>query len=103
MKSFKQFKTFSNKVLDANETYHYKYSSFLSAVYFFLQIHKKKKLVFASGACLDIFQKGFTNYFVLNLPLMYAYLRYALPLKYALCVLRNIYPKQSVFKMLFTS
>ena len=30
------------------------------------------------GACLDIFQKGFTNFFVLNLPLKYAYIRYAL-------------------------
>ena len=39
------------------------------------------------GACPDIFQKGFTNFFVLNLPLKYAYLRYALPVKYALCVL----------------
>ena len=56
-----------------------------------------------AGACLDTFQKGFTNFFVLNLPLKYAYLRYALPVKYALCVLRNIYPKKSVFKMLFTA
>ena len=55
------------------------------------------------GACLDIFQKGFTKFFVLYLPLKYAYLRYALPVKYALCVLRKIYPKKSVFKMLFTA
>ena len=56
-----------------------------------------------TGACIDIFQKGFTNFLVLNLPLKYAYLRYALPVKYAFCVLRNIYPKKSVFKMLFTA
>ena len=54
--------------------------------------------MFKSGACLDIFQHEFTNFFVLNLPLKYAYLRYVLPDKYALCVLRNIYPKKSVFK-----
>ena len=48
------------------------------------------------------FLKGF-NIFFLNLPLKYVYLRYALPVKYALCVLRNIYPKKSVFKMLFTA
>ena len=52
---------------------------------------------YIAGACLDIFQKGFTNFFVLNLPLKYAYLRYALPVKYALFVLRNIYPKKIRF------
>ena len=48
--------------------------------------------IYISGACLEIFQKGFTNFLVL-----------ILPVKYALCVLRNIYPKKSVFKMLFTA
>ena len=61
------------------------------------------KIYIGSGECLDIFQKWFTNFFVLNLPLKYAYLKYALPVKYALSVLRNIYPKKSVFKMFFTA
>ena len=64
---------------------------------------KKNSNQYAAGACLDIFQKGFTNFFVLNLPLKYAYIRYALPVKYALCALRNIYPKKSVLKMFFTA
>ena len=50
------------------------------------------------GACLDIFQKGFTNFFVFNLPLKYAYLRYALPVKYALCVLRIVRTTQYLSK-----
>ena len=78
----------------------------ISLVFFSYQLlHHNvfKKFYCPAGACLDIFQNGFTNFFVLNLPLKYAYLRYALPVKYALCVLRNIYQKKSVFKMLFTA
>ena len=36
------------------------------------------------GACLDFFQRGFTIFFALNLPLKCAFLRNALSVKYAI-------------------